>query len=65
MRVLLGVVVMAHPKWRKSSRSGPNTGNCVEVRLTGPVEVRDSKAPDLGSLTVPRHEFIALLRGLH
>lgn len=34
-------------KWRKSSRSGPQGGNCVEVAfLPSGVGVRDSKNPD-------------------
>jgi hypothetical protein len=35
-------------EWRKSSRSGDNGGNCVEVarNLQGIVAVRDSKDPD-------------------
>jgi hypothetical protein len=34
--------------WRKSSRSGRNGGDCVEVarNLRGTVSVRDSKNPD-------------------
>ena len=34
-------------RWRKSSRSGGNGGNCVEVadRLPGVVGLRDSKDP--------------------
>jgi hypothetical protein len=34
--------------WRKSSYSGTNGGNCVEVarKLPGRVAVRDSKDPD-------------------
>ncbi|GAA4898343.1 uncharacterized protein DUF397 [Stackebrandtia albiflava] len=51
-------------KWRKPSRSTATGGNCVEVRLSGPVEVRDSKAPALGSLAVDRGEFAALLRSV-
>ncbi|HEY1915364.1 MAG TPA: DUF397 domain-containing protein [Streptosporangiaceae bacterium] len=33
--------------WRKSTRSGSNGGNCVEVarKLRGAVAVRDSKDP--------------------
>ncbi|MDG4831874.1 DUF397 domain-containing protein [Solwaraspora sp. WMMD1047] len=33
------------PRWRKSTRSGPNGGDCVEVasNLPGRVLVRDSK----------------------
>lgn len=52
---------MTPGKWRKSSRSAGNSGNCVEVRLAGPVEVRDSKAPQLGSLAISRTEWAALL----
>lgn len=48
-------------QWRKSSRSQGGGNNCVEVRLSGPVEVRDSKAPELGSLAITRTEFAALL----
>jgi hypothetical protein len=29
--------------WFKSSRSGPNCDNCVEVRAGGVVDVRDTK----------------------
>ncbi|TCB96543.1 DUF397 domain-containing protein [Micromonospora zingiberis] len=34
-------------RWRKSTRSGPDGGNCVEVadNLSGVVGVRDSKDP--------------------
>lgn len=34
-------------RWRKSTRSGSNGGECVEVadNLPGPVAVRDSKDP--------------------
>ncbi|PZG14146.1 DUF397 domain-containing protein [Micromonospora craterilacus] len=34
-------------RWRKSTRSGPDGGNCVEVadKLPGVVAVRDSKDP--------------------
>ncbi|HEY3732883.1 MAG TPA: DUF397 domain-containing protein [Streptosporangiaceae bacterium] len=40
--------------WRKSSRSGDNGGNCVEVarNLPGIVAVRDSKDPHGPVLTV-------------
>ena len=55
---------MTPGKWRKGTRSG-NGGNCVETRTfnhdNAPVEVRDSKAPKLGSLTIDRAEFIARL----
>ncbi|MGI5146569.1 DUF397 domain-containing protein [Plantactinospora sp. CA-294935] len=39
--------------WRKSTRSTPNGGDCVEVadNLAGRVLVRDSKDRDGGTLT--------------
>ena len=40
--------------WRKSSYSGDNGGNCVEVRTAGPeMTVRDSKHPDGPLLAFP------------
>jgi Domain of unknown function (DUF397) len=48
--------------WRKSSYSGNNGGNCVEVagNLPGVVAVRDSKDPDGPALVLPREAFRAL-----
>ena len=42
--------------WRKSSRSGGSSGNCVEVarNLPGVVAVRDSKDPAGPALVVDR-----------
>jgi hypothetical protein len=37
--------------WKKSSYSG-NTDNCVEVKLSGTVGVRDTKNPNGGQLDV-------------
>ncbi|SNT56544.1 protein of unknown function [Actinomadura meyerae] len=38
---------LTNAKWRKSSHSGPNGGNCVELAdAAGVVAVRDSKDPD-------------------
>jgi len=55
---------MTPGSWRKSSRSGQQ-GDCVEARtffaMTAPVEVRDSKAPQDGSLKISRVDFTALL----
>jgi len=52
-------------KWRKSTRSQAGGNNCVETRTysaaSAPVELRDSKAPDIGSLAISRNEFTALL----
>jgi uncharacterized protein DUF397 len=36
--------------WRKSTYSGGNGGQCVEVAASGRVLVRDSRNPDRGSL---------------
>jgi len=56
---------MTPGKWRKSSRSNDAGGNCVETRTShhnnAPVEVRDSKAPPLGSLAMSRRDFAGLL----
>ncbi|RAO27752.1 hypothetical protein PSN13_05640 [Micromonospora saelicesensis] len=40
-------------QWRKSTRSGDNNGNCVEVadNLPGLIAVRDSKDPAGPALT--------------
>lgn len=51
--------------WRKSSRSSPNGGNCVEVAdLPSGVGVRDSKDPDGPKLVVSRDEFAMLVAAL-
>lgn len=41
-------------QWRKSTKSGNNGGNCVEVadNLAGVVLVRDTKNRDGGTLTI-------------
>ena len=56
---------MTPGKWRKSSRSNVAGGNCVEARLNvaGP-ELRDSKAPELGTLHMSRSDLSALLDSL-
>jgi uncharacterized protein DUF397 len=36
--------------WRKTSYSGSNGGQCVEVAASGRVLVRDSKNPERGRL---------------
>ena len=44
--------------WYKSSRSGGNGGNCVEVaHLEDIVAVRDSKNPDNGVLVFQRADW--------
>ncbi|MEV4820742.1 DUF397 domain-containing protein [Micromonospora sp. NPDC049274] len=44
---------LTRARWRKSTRSGSNGGDCVEVadNLTGIVAVRDSKDPHGPALT--------------
>jgi hypothetical protein len=49
--------------WHKSSYSGSNGGQCVEVtRLPGIVAVRDSQAPGGPKLIVPAREWAAFIR---
>lgn len=51
--------------WRKSSYSGDTGGDCVEVApLTPHIAVRDSKAPDLGALTLTPEAFVAFVLGV-
>jgi hypothetical protein len=46
--------------WRKSSYSGNNGGNCVEVGAAAPlVAVRDSKDPDGARLAFGREAWEA------
>jgi uncharacterized protein DUF397 len=49
--------------WRKSSYSGNNGGNCVEVaaNLPGVVAIRDSKDPDGGVLVFATPEWRAFI----
>lgn len=49
-------------RWRKSSRSGTQGGNCVEVAVAGNNwYVRDSKDPDGGVLRVDAAQWGAFL----
>ncbi|MBO4205649.1 DUF397 domain-containing protein [Micromonospora echinofusca] len=50
-------------RWRKSTRSGDNGGNCVEVadNLTGVVGLRDSKDPTGPVLTFPPTAWAAFV----
>lgn len=51
--------------WFKSSRSGAANDACVEVRLTSrAVAVRDSKAPEAGSIEVSHAAWRAFLQHL-
>lgn len=48
--------------WRKSSRSGGDSGQCVEVAgLSWAVAVRDSKDPDGPMLALGRTAFNAFV----
>ncbi|GAA2129086.1 DUF397 domain-containing protein [Actinomadura napierensis] len=51
--------------WRKSSHSGGDEGECVEIGdLDGHIGVRDSKDPAAGHLTLTHRDFAALLADL-
>ncbi|WP_433341649.1 DUF397 domain-containing protein [Micromonospora sp. CA-111912] len=51
-------------QWRKSTRSGDNNGNCVEVadNLPGLVAVRDSKDPVGPALTFSSAAWTSFVR---
>ncbi len=50
---------LTRAEWRKSTRSGDNGGDCVEVahNLPGIVAVRDSKNPHGPVLVVSKDEW--------
>jgi hypothetical protein len=54
------------PEWFKSSYSGSNGGNCVEVaaNIPGSVPVRDSKDPQGPALTFTPEGFAAFVAGV-
>ena len=51
-------------RWRKSSHSGGEQSECVELTAleSGRIGVRDSKDPDGGVLELSRADLAALLR---
>ena len=50
--------------WRKSTRSGPNCDNCVEVAfVSGAIAVRDSKNPAGPALIFTPDEWDAFVGG--
>jgi len=57
---------LTRAEWRKSSRSGDNGGNCVEVarNLPGIVAVRDSKNAGGPILTFSRDEWASFITRL-
>ncbi|MFI0370988.1 DUF397 domain-containing protein [Actinomadura sp. 1N219] len=55
----------APPRWRKSTHSGGDEGNCVEIAdLNDHIAIRDSKEPAAGHLALTRQNFAALLTHL-
>lgn len=59
------VVDLSSAKWRKSSISEGNGGDCVEVaKLANGVGVRDSKSPDGPVLVFSLSEWTAFTDGV-
>ncbi len=57
-------VDLGQARWRKSSLSGPNCDNCVEVAsVDGGVLLRDSKNPQGPVLVFTRGEWDAFVGG--
>jgi hypothetical protein len=56
---------LAGIRWRKSPRSGPTGGNCVEVAFLagGDVALRNSRQPDGPALIFTMAEWDAFLGG--
>ncbi|MEW2289978.1 DUF397 domain-containing protein [Streptomyces sp. NPDC047841] len=56
---------LSNVKWRKSSYSNSDGGNCVEVADSLPlVPVRDSKAPARGTLVFGPEAWSAFVGGV-
>ncbi|WP_344462600.1 DUF397 domain-containing protein [Kitasatospora kazusensis] len=53
-------------RWRKSTHSGGNDGNCIEIAdgVTGIVPVRDSKDPEGPALVFRADAFSAFVAGV-
>jgi hypothetical protein len=57
-------VDLTQARWQKSSRSGPNCDNCVEVAFVdGVIAVRDSKRPGGPVLLFTQDEWDAFVGG--
>ena len=56
---------LAGARWRKSVRSGPTGGNCVEVAFLadGDVALRNSREPDGPALIFTTAEWDAFIGG--
>ncbi|MGV9878304.1 DUF397 domain-containing protein [Streptomyces sp. NPDC003006] len=60
----VGHVPAGEPTWFKSSYSGGNETECVEVAITEDILIRDSKRPASARVTVQARawtDFLALL----
>ncbi|MFE1319001.1 DUF397 domain-containing protein [Kitasatospora phosalacinea] len=55
---------LAPSEWRKSSYSGGNGGDCVEVDDANPGTVRDSKDPEGPRLTFTTHAWQTFITSL-
>ena len=51
-------------EWRKSTFSGTEQPDCVEVAYATEVRLRDSKNPDAGTLTVSPPAWRDLMRAI-
>ncbi|XVQ11435.1 DUF397 domain-containing protein [Spirillospora sp. CA-255316] len=51
------------PQWRKSSYSGGEGGQCIELASleASSVAIRDSKAPSAGHLSVAKRDLMPLV----
>ncbi len=57
-------VDLSQARWNKSTRSGPNCDNCVEVAFVGgAVALRDSKNPTGPALIFTPGEWDAFVEG--
>ncbi|MES9540414.1 DUF397 domain-containing protein [Actinomadura sp. NPDC000600] len=56
---------LPQPAWRKSSHSGGDEGNCVEIAdLNNRIGIRDRKNPAAGHVTLTRQNFTSLVAHL-
>jgi hypothetical protein len=57
-------VDLSRASWFKSTRSGPNCDNCVEVAFVdGGIAVRDSQNPHVATLLFTNAEWDAFVAG--
>jgi hypothetical protein len=58
-------VLLITETWRKSTKSGPYSDNCAEVRKVGnQIQIRNSKNPDAGTALFTEDEWIAFIGGV-